>query len=208
MSQPLSSQLSIQDRSRRDPNEPATRARILEGAVRAVARHGLAKLAMSDVSQSAGVSRGTLYRYFPTREALLDALAQREAERFFERVIEATQSARAGEARLRVLLEHATREVRAHPALQRLLESDPAEVLEGIRRRLPEIVGAFHESFGSALEDTEPVRSGAVTSHQLVDWMTRFLVSMYLFEDPEPEQTLRGLTAMYRLLAEPRSPAP
>jgi AcrR family transcriptional regulator len=176
--------------------------------VRAVARHGLAKLAMSDVSQSAGVSRGTLYRYFPTREVLLDALAQREAERLFRRVIDATQAAPAGEAQLRVLLELATREVRAHPALQRLLESDPAEVLEGIRRRLPEIVAAFHQSFGPALAETELVRGGAVTSHQLVDWMTRFLISMYLFEDPEPEQTLRGLTAMYRLLAEPRSPAP
>jgi len=205
---PVNHPLPLPERGRRDANEPATRARILEGAVRAVARYGLAKLAMSDVSQSAGVSRGTLYRYFPTREALLDALAQREAERFFERVVEATQSAPAGEARLRVLLEHATREVRAHPALQRLLDSDPAEVLEGIRRRLPEIVGAFHESFGSTLADTEPVRSGAVTSRQLVDWMTRFLVSMYLFEDREPEQTLRGLTAMYRLLAEPRSPSP
>jgi phosphoglycolate phosphatase len=69
---------------------------------------------------------------------------------------------------------------------------------------LPELVDAFHGSFGPSLEDTEAVRSGAVTSRQMVDWMTRFLVSMYLFEDPEPEQTLRGLTAMYRLLAEPR----
>jgi len=187
-----------------EPNEPATRARILEGAVQAVARHGLAKLAMSDVSRSAGVSRGTLYRYFATREVLLDALAQREAERFFDRVIDATRAAPPGEARLRVLIEHATSEVRAHPALQRLLQSDPAEVLEGIRRRLPELVDAFHGSFGPSLEDTEAVRSGAVTSRQMVDWMTRFLVSMYLFEDPEPEQTLRGLTAMYRLLAEPR----
>ena len=204
---PVSQLLPLQGPSRADPGEPATRARILEGAVRAVARHGLAKLAMSDVSRSAGVSRGTLYRYFPTREALLDALAQREAERFFERVVEAARAAPAGEARLRVLLDHAMREVRAHPALQRLLESDPAEVLEGIRRQLPELVAAFHATLGPALEDIEPVRSGAVTSRQFVDWMTRFLVSMYLFEEPEPEQTLRALTAMYRLLAEPRSPS-
>ena len=46
-----------------------TRERILDGAMAAIARHGLSKLGMSDVSHSAGVSRGTLYRYFPSREA-------------------------------------------------------------------------------------------------------------------------------------------
>ena len=52
-----------------------TRERILDGAMAAIARHGLAKLGMSDVSVSAGVSRGTLYRYFPSREELLRDLA-------------------------------------------------------------------------------------------------------------------------------------
>ena len=54
-----------------------TRARILEGAATAVARHGLAKLDMSDVSAISGVSRGTLYRYFPNRDALLAEYAAR-----------------------------------------------------------------------------------------------------------------------------------
>ena len=177
-----------------------TRGRILEGAAHAVARHGLAKLAMSDVSDSAGVSRGTLYRYFPTREALLDALAEREAERFFERVLEAVRSAPEGEARLRAMLDHAIRAVRTHPALQRLRESDPALVLEGLRARLPELVDAFHEPLGAMLAQSAPVRSGAVTSRQLVEWTTRLFVSFYLFEDPEPEATPRALAAFYRVL--------
>lgn len=39
---------------------------------------------MSDLAEAAGVGRATLYRYFPTRESLLEALmvaAQEEAER-------------------------------------------------------------------------------------------------------------------------------
>lgn len=180
---------------------PATRERILDGAVRAVARHGLAKLAMGDVSRSAGVSRGTLYRYFATREALLDALAQREAERFLERVLAALRAAPEGEPRLRVALELATRHVREHPALQRLLESDPAEVLESIRARFPEIRAALAGPLAPLLESTYAVQSGAVSAARLVDWMTRFLVSLYLLPDPEPEANVRSLTAVFRLLA-------
>jgi AcrR family transcriptional regulator len=56
-----------------------TRERILDGAVQAVALHGLSKLGMSDVSRSAGVARGTVYRYFASRDELLNALAAREA---------------------------------------------------------------------------------------------------------------------------------
>ena len=68
---------------------PRTRTRILEGALQAIGRHGLAKLGMSDVSEHAGVSRGTLYRYFPSREELLQSLAVAEGERFQRRVSEA-----------------------------------------------------------------------------------------------------------------------
>src|SRR5262245_35161324 len=61
------------------PSRPAaTRERILDGAARALARHGLAKLGMQDVSQQAAVSRGTLYRYFPNRDDLLTTLARHE----------------------------------------------------------------------------------------------------------------------------------
>ncbi len=55
--------------------------------MRAIARHGLAKLGMRDVSESAGVSRGTLYRYFSTREDLLTGLVREEVRRFRDRVL-------------------------------------------------------------------------------------------------------------------------
>jgi AcrR family transcriptional regulator len=193
-------------RRRPDPSE-ATRERLLDGAVRAVARHGLAKLGMSDVSDSAGVSRATLYRYFPTREALLDALAQREAERFFEHVLAALEAAPPGETRLRIALETATRRVREHPALHRLLESDPAYVLESIRRRFPEICAALERPLAPLLAETEAVRSGAVTTARLVDWTTRLLLTLYLVEDPDPDATVRSLAAMYRLVTG-RDPEP
>src|SRR5690606_29015686 len=48
--------------------------RILDGLVAAIDRHGSQKVSVSDVSEAAGVSRGTIYRYFPSREDLFAAL--------------------------------------------------------------------------------------------------------------------------------------
>jgi AcrR family transcriptional regulator len=190
--------------TREPASSPATRERVLDGAVRAIARHGLGKLAMSDVSACAGVSRATLYRYFPTREGLLDALAEREAERFFADVLAALAAAPAGEARLRMVLEVATRRVREHPALQRLLESDPGTLLESLRARFPEIATALGEPLLPLLAGTRAVRDGTVRAGQLADWMIRLLISFYLFEDPEPEATVPALAAMYHLVAKAR----
>jgi TetR/AcrR family transcriptional repressor of lfrA len=50
-------------------------AAILEAAAQLLARRGEAA-SMSDVAAAAGVGRATVYRYFPSREALLEELAE------------------------------------------------------------------------------------------------------------------------------------
>ncbi|GAB3382959.1 TetR/AcrR family transcriptional regulator [Amycolatopsis echigonensis] len=57
-------------RTRRDALE--NRARLLEVAARAFAEQGL-DAAPAAIAKQAGVGVGTLYRHFPTREALVDA---------------------------------------------------------------------------------------------------------------------------------------
>jgi TetR/AcrR family transcriptional regulator, mexCD-oprJ operon repressor len=57
-------------------------AAILDGAVQIFVRAG-EQASMNDVAEAAGVARATVYRYFPTRDALLDELignALREVE--------------------------------------------------------------------------------------------------------------------------------
>ena len=46
-----------------------------------MARYGL-RVSMRDVAAEAGLSRGSVYRYFRDRDALVDAVLERTADRF------------------------------------------------------------------------------------------------------------------------------
>src|SRR6516225_1473386 len=56
------------------------RERILQVAKKAFTRSG-ANVSLDEVARHAGVGAGTLYRHFPTREALLEAVYRSEVEK-------------------------------------------------------------------------------------------------------------------------------
>jgi AcrR family transcriptional regulator len=55
---------------------PMVRSRVLDTALKLVGRHGLAELSMDELAAAAGVSRATLYRLFPGKDALFAALVR------------------------------------------------------------------------------------------------------------------------------------
>jgi TetR/AcrR family transcriptional regulator, mexCD-oprJ operon repressor len=69
MSEPAAPRQTLQQR---------VSAAILDGAAQILAVQG-EQASMNDVAEAAGVARATLYRYFPSREALLDELARAAA---------------------------------------------------------------------------------------------------------------------------------
>ncbi|MFJ5862069.1 TetR/AcrR family transcriptional regulator [Pseudarthrobacter sp. NPDC092439] len=56
----------------------AVREAILDAAVSLAAEHGILSVTMSDVAASAGVSRATLYKYFPDVQSILQAAHDRQ----------------------------------------------------------------------------------------------------------------------------------
>ena len=46
-------------------------------------------------------------------------------------------------------------------------------------------------------------RRGAASPEQLVDWLTRMMISAVLLPDPDPDGMARSLTAVFALLAGP-----
>lgn len=65
-----------------------TRELILTCVAQAVRERGAAELAIRDVASRADVSERTVYRYFPTREDLLDGLAEWVREQIVDRGVD------------------------------------------------------------------------------------------------------------------------
>jgi AcrR family transcriptional regulator len=79
----------------RQPRQERSRHKvqlIFEATSRLLEKRGLALLNTNAIAESAGVSIGTLYQFFPNKEAILDGLADREVEAMSDRVSQVMQS--------------------------------------------------------------------------------------------------------------------
>jgi len=106
------------------------RERLLEAGYECAARWGLAKTTVEDVAREAGVSRATVYRYFPGgRDELISAVVAWEFARFFLRLYEAVADAESLEEVMERGLMFAHRAVVGHEVLQRILVTEPETLL-------------------------------------------------------------------------------
>lgn len=77
------------EKKRRNPKQARARATvdaILEAAFQILEADGLSQLTTSRIADRAGVSIGTLYQYFPDREAILLEMGQRHSDAMREKI--------------------------------------------------------------------------------------------------------------------------
>jgi AcrR family transcriptional regulator len=98
-----------------------TVASIVEAAAQVLESDGFEGFNTNAVAARAGVSIGSLYQYFPGKDALTVALIRRETSRFYDdAAIALTQ--RSGRAALEYLIGAAVRQQLQRPMLARLLD--------------------------------------------------------------------------------------
>ena len=93
----------------------ATRA--VAATLACIARTGLGKLTVDDVAREAGVSRATLYRAYPSKQALVAAAADAEAARIAAALAAAASDATDLDDVVTAVIITGWRELRAHAAL-------------------------------------------------------------------------------------------
>jgi AcrR family transcriptional regulator len=148
---------------RRKPRTDAqrNRERILEVAKRAFARSG-ANTSLDDIAKEAGVGAGTLYRHFPTRDALLEAVYRNEveklaaAEKEFSANLPPIEALRAW---MLLFVDYiGTKQIIA-PALNTLV-GGPSKVYEGSRAQIQGAVDVLVQraiKSGDFRKDLDPV---------------------------------------------------
>ncbi len=70
-----------------DNLEGAKRQQILDGAKRCFLAQGFDGASMNDIVKAAGVSKGTVYAYFPSKEKLFEALIFRDRRNQAEQIV-------------------------------------------------------------------------------------------------------------------------
>jgi AcrR family transcriptional regulator len=133
-----------------------TRERILDAMFEAVQDFGLSRTTVEDVAQRAGLSRQTVYRYFPSKDHLVLELVLREEEKF----IEGTRAAFSSETDLEVAVERAMvftlRSAREHPLLDRLLATDSETFLPFLTTRGLPVIARARDAMVDLIAERHP----------------------------------------------------
>lgn len=173
--------------------------RILDAAQRLVFRTGARKLSLSDVATLAGVSRPTIYRYFASKEELIDALGKRERRRFAAAMDDA-MSGVVGVARLEAAVDVVASFVEAQPP-GRLLDLEPTFAHDQMAQALPMLA----EGLVAVLRRC--AREGAfatsVDPRALAGAIARTALSHYIFPDPDRATARREIRTAAGLPAQP-----
>jgi AcrR family transcriptional regulator len=122
---------------------------ILEASARILESDGLHAFNTNAIAARAGVSIGSLYQYFPNKDAILLALIDRFEEVLHDAVLKTMQGARGQELkpRLRLLVRALVMAHYDRPRLNRVLEVQEERLGSGADS------GAFHASVLQLLQD-------------------------------------------------------
>ena len=152
------------------------RQRILEATYACVARWGLAKTTVEDAAREAGLSRATVYRYFPGgRDELIDAVVSWQYLLFFTRLYEEVHGAASLEEVLERGLLFARRSLLEHEVLLKILETEPDVLMPKLTVESNRTVGLISGFLVPYLHE-HGVAPG-VDIHEAADFLARMVLS-------------------------------
>jgi AcrR family transcriptional regulator len=153
-------------RSRAGNAMARTRAAVLDGAARAVEKHGARRSTMADIAMLAGIAKGTLYNHFRTKEAVYAAALDAGVRNLAEEC-----TALAGDDLAEALAVAAER-VGQHPALRRIAADEPLALAPLVTLGEGEPWTAARAGVACMLR-----AAGRVDDEAAVDLVLRWLVS-------------------------------
>jgi len=103
--------------------------RVLDAALKCIARVGLAKTTLDDVAREAGCARATVYRCFANKQLLLTALVSREAFALRDAIAEAAAPHESFDDAVTAAVVTAARFLTGHEALAFVCAHEPEVLL-------------------------------------------------------------------------------
>jgi len=187
------------------------RQRILEATYVCVARWGLSKTTIEDAAREAGLSRATVYRYFPGgRDELIDAVVSWQHLLFFVRLYEEVHGSASLEEVLERGLVFARRTLLEHEVLQKVLDTEPDVLMPKLTVESNRTVGLIAGFLVPYLHDQGVAEGVAVP--EAADFLARMILSYisspghWDLGDPEQVATLVRTELLAGVVADRTAP--
>jgi AcrR family transcriptional regulator len=181
--------------------EPAEtiQERLLGAALDAATIHGIQKLAMGDVARRAGLSRQTLYRYYPSKDALVAAVVAAQTTELIEQVVGAATVLDDPRSSLEAALVTALRLLRDHPLLDRLLTTEPEALLPLLTTEGSPAMVQVRSIVELLVAERSPaaVRTDPVALRRFADVVTRLIISYAISAPDDPPEVVAHFLALF-----------
>ncbi len=152
--------------------------RIVDAALACYKRFGVRKSTLEDIAREAGVSRATIYRYFPNKDALLRVVISQEISRILGRFRAELTSNGPISKRLAAAILALEEELASHETLHSVIELEPELLLPQLTVEGRASLAMLASVLLPALRDA--AARGEINSSDLdekAEWIARMTVS-------------------------------
>lgn len=158
----------------------STAERILEAARQCFSQFGFNKTAMEDIAREAGVSRGSVYRHFPDKESLFQAVGQEATREFLDEMRLRTASVVTLTEQIEEIAELTFTFVRDNPLNAAMVRVDPDAFARLLTTESSDLLSM-------ALEAVVPLIDAAIVRGEVrpdldvrraAEWITRMVFSL------------------------------
>jgi AcrR family transcriptional regulator len=195
----------------RQARSQVTVSALLEAAARVLLKQGYEGCTTKEVAEVAGVGIGSLYEYFPNKEALIAGVVEREADRYMDvlkRELLATLERPFAQA-VRLALRGALAELEGRPLMSLLLREYPyigqLSVLRALPARTADLSALCMARWGDEMQDTDPARYHVLVTMLIGAFVSRAVapggqVSSEAFLESIEEIVLKALQPRVRVM--------
>lgn len=169
--------MAINKAKRKHPRSGDTVQRILETTERVLLDQGVSDMKVRTICIAANISRATFYRYFGSKEDLLEALIQYEREQFDRVVSDNTGDCVTPHDRIVAYFASIETYLNGMSA-RRLFEVEPKFTIEHFRRFFPQSITRTMEVLAPAFDEWDRQLGNNLDRKFISELLVRFMLSI------------------------------
>jgi len=175
----LHEELTIKAGKKRSSKADATVEKILTASLARIIAFGESGISMTEICREVGISRPTIYRYFPTREALLESVFEYILDDYMDKLDAKIAANPDPLHRVDIIADFA--EARLKDGGAQLFQLEPSLVMKLISRSQNRLIGHAEKVFAPLFDIAEAISGKPVDRHSAATAFLMFSASLSFF---------------------------